>query len=259
MINEINFTAGIKAFKNSTPFDHCVIEDFFENNIALDLERECPNFEDDLWHVYDNSLEIKKTTNLWCNFGPTTYRVLSYLNSPKFVQALSNHIGIPGLMPDIGLHGGGWHIHGKGGILNQHLDYSVHPKLGLQRKLNLIVYLNSKWEDEWGGQLGLWDSADGMPTQISREIIPSFNKAVLFDTTQNSWHGLVSPVAGPAGETRRSLAVYYMVRPPKDVDPRAKALFAPTESQKQNPEILDLIEKRADASHAHTTYIWPEE
>ena len=52
-------------------------------------------------------------------------------------------IGIK-LFIDPGLHGGGWHIHSNKGNLNPHLDYSIHPKMDIQRRLNLIVYLEIK-------------------------------------------------------------------------------------------------------------------
>lgn len=255
MINIARLAAAAKNFKNSQPFDHCVIEGFFDDDVALEIEKECPKFEDSLWHVYDNSIEVKKTTNVWYNFGPKTYQALAYLNSPAFVNMISDHLRLPGLKADVGLHGGGWHVHGNGGLLNPHLDYSIHPKLGLQRKLNLIVYLNSSWQDDWGGQLGLWEDSQDSPGSLIKSVTPRFNTAILFDTTQKSWHGLVETVKTPPGQVRRSLAVYYMVEPQIDADKRGKALYAPTKDQQGDDEVLDLIKKRADLESAHETYV----
>src|SRR5437879_5521062 len=81
--------------------------------------------------------------------------VFDYLNSPRFVSQIADLVGCD-LFPDPGLHGGGWHAHARGGKLNVHLDYSIHPKLGLERRVNLIVYLTPGWKQEWGGALGLW-------------------------------------------------------------------------------------------------------
>jgi Rps23 Pro-64 3,4-dihydroxylase Tpa1-like proline 4-hydroxylase len=80
------------------------------------------------------------------------------------------------------------HAHKAGGKLNTHLDYSVHPKLGLERRLNLLIYITQNWSHSWGGELGLWAvSKDGKgPGDLISTISPNFNKAVLFDTTQNS-------------------------------------------------------------------------
>ena len=129
---------------------------------------------------------------------------------------MTNKISKKKLYSDIGLNGGGWHIHKKGGKLNQHLDYSLHPKLGLERKLNIIIYLNSNWKKEWKGNLGFWSNESNKePGNLVREIEPKFNRAILFDTTQNSWHGLPEPVNCPKGEYRKSLAIYYLCKPSK--------------------------------------------
>ena len=159
------------------------------------------------------------------------------------------------MFADPGLNGGGWHIHKHGGLLNPHLDYSLHPKLELQRKLNLIVYLSRDWEESWGGDFGLWgNTSSNEPGHLEKAITPKFNRALIFDTTQNSWHGLPNSIVCPEEHARKSLAVYYLCEPPKNVDKRTKALFAPTENQKENQEVLDLIKKRASSHTAHEVY-----
>ena len=151
--------------------------------------------------------------------------------------------------------GGGWHIHKNGGILNPHLDYSLHPKLRLQRKLNLIIYLSKEWDETWGGGLGLWNSSSvKKPGKIAKKIIPKFNRAVIFDTTQNSWHGLPDPIKCPEPFARKSIAVYYLCDPPKNVDNRGKAFFAPTQEQENDQEVLELIKKRSSINSAHKVY-----
>ena len=153
------------------------------------------------------------------------------------------------LLGDGGLHGGGWHSHKKGGTLNTHLDYDIHPKTGLQRKLNLLVYLNRNWREEWGGMLGLWshDKKTGKCGKLQAEIAPLFNRAVIFDTTCNSWHGMTGAVNAPKGEERKSIAIYYLCAPPKNAanTDRYRALFVPAHGQENNPEVLDYIRRRA--------------
>lgn len=102
-----------------------------------------------------------------------TYRALSYLNSSEFVSSLSRTLFEDDILSsDFGLNGGGWHIHSKGGKLNTHLDYSLHPKTRLQRKLNIIIYLNSEWEENWGGALGLWgNDSDKAPGPLVKQIL----------------------------------------------------------------------------------------
>lgn len=230
------------------PFDHIVIDNFFPLEKAKKLSQEFPDYNDSKWFCYNSLLEKKKANNNWYDFPPETYRTFSFLNSCKFVKSLREKTKIEKLYPDIGLHGGGWHIHSKGGKLNIHLDYSIHPKTGLQRKLNLIVYLTEGWKSEWGGGLELWshNSKTKLPLKQEKVIDNVFNRAILFDTTQNSWHGLPQPLDCPEGVYRKSIAVYYMTDPLNNTDPRNRALYAPTKEQENNEEILNLIKQRVN-------------
>tara|TARA_B110000003_G_C16524375_1_gene486303 strand:- start:269 stop:1045 length:777 start_codon:yes stop_codon:yes gene_type:complete len=252
MINEKSLLKALSVYGESGPFDHCVIDNFFNKKIALELENEFPKFNSKVWHYYNNAIEVKKVCNTWNAFPPATYKAFNYLNSDAFLTTLRSVIfKNKKLFADIGLNGGGWHIHKQGGKLNTHLDYSLHPKLGLQRKLNLIVYLNSNWKKEWDGNLGLWSNeSDKKPGSLVKQIEPKFNRAILFDTTQNSWHGLPTALKCPKNEFRKSIAVYYLCEPPKNINKRGRALFAPTDNQANDQAVIDLIKKRSDLKTA---------
>lgn len=255
-INVEDVLSQVRTFGTEPPFDHAVLDGFFKDEVAYELATEFPDFESTVWHGYDSPLEIKRVCNNWNVFPSLTYRVFSFFNSQIFLDFLSVNLlsGMP-LYADNGLNGGGWHIHKRGGKLNTHLDYSLHPKLNLQRKLNIIIYLNPEWREEWGGALGLWsnESAD-KPGTLVKKVWSKFNRAIIFDTTQNSWHGLPEPLECPEGQSRRSLAAYFLCEPPADVDKRGKALFAPAAGQENNESIQELIRKRADVLSASTTY-----
>lgn len=256
LVNLDELTRALQTYGRSGPFDHCVIDGFFKPAVANGLEAEFPDFDSEIWHQYDNPIEIKKVSNIWNHFPPLTYSVFNALNSRELLSMLSTEI-LDGqrLYADSGLNGGGWHIHKRGGKLNTHLDYSLHPKLGLQRKLNIIIYLNSSWRDEWGGSLGLWGNESGeKPGPLVKLVSPRFNRAVLFDTTQNSWHGLPDPLNCPDHEYRKSLAAYFLCDASANVDPRGKALFAPTREQEGDAEILELIKKRSAIDTAASVY-----
>jgi len=198
---------------DSNPFDHWVIDNFLDSVDAEKLSKEFINYDSsqDVVH-YQGWIAEKKTCNVWNRFPPLTYKTFSNLLSLDFVTHLSAITGITPLYPDIGLHGGGWHMHKAGGNLALHLDYSIHPKTQLQRKLNLIVYLEEEYKPEWGGGLEFWshDEENNRPLEKVKVIEPVFNRAVLFDTTQNSWHGFPQPITCPEGKMRKSFAVYYM-------------------------------------------------
>lgn len=247
MINKEAISRALVGFKNNRPFDHCVVENFFDVEIAQALEKEFLEYENPKWFYYKNSIEDKKALNDWNVFPTLTYQIFRELISEQFIQILSKTIGVP-LYQDPGLHGGGWHIHSTGGNLNPHLDYSIHPKFGLQRKVNIIIYVSSGMEESHGGHLGFWshNPSRNEPDKLVKEFQPKFNSAVIFDTTQNSWHGMCRPLVQPEGIYRKSLAIYYLTDPPVDADVRERALFAPRDDQKMDESVKQLIQKRVD-------------
>ncbi len=250
-----DYAALRERWQASQPFHHLVLDQFLREEILASVVAEFPDFDGDAWRRYENAIEIKKLQNHWDKFGPTTYRLFTYFNSRAFIDQLELLVGCK-LYADYGLNGGGLHSHKRGGKLNTHLDYSIHPKLRLERRLNLLIYVTPDWQDAWGGQLGLWehDAAKNAPGALRETISPSFNRAVLFDTTQHSWHGLPEPILCPEGITRNSLAVYYLCDPRPEAVARGKALFAPYKEQAEDPEVLELIRKRASVTEAASVY-----
>ncbi len=210
------------------PFSHRIMDDYFDRDLALQLESEFPPYHDPAWYCYNNALEKKKTLNYWHMFPSATYREMQ-----KLCKAT-----IAGCIADYGLHGGGWHIHGDGGNLNPHKDYEVHPKLRMLRKWNLIIYLSSDYKPEYGGHLGFWKDEE-----LVKTIEPKFNRAVLF-STEGSVHGLATPVTCPPGIYRKSLAVYYLA-PGDGEGKREKALFYPRPGQ----DVDDLIQRRLEGKY----------
>ena len=222
-------THNIKFDDN--PFDHWIIEDFLDIQDAKDVSKEFIDYESTEDMVrYKGWIGEKSTCNSWNRFPALTYKIFSNLLSVDFVSHLSAVTGVTPLYPDIGLHGGGWHMSGKGGSLAVHLDYSIHPKLNLQRKLNLIIYLEEDYDPAWGGSLQLWshDDETKKPLEKIKEVAPRFNRAVLFDTTQHSWHGFPDPINPLMGKLRKSFAVYYMTDITSTAEDRYKARYVGT-------------------------------
>jgi hypothetical protein len=227
------------------PFTHYIIDDFLPKELALKISEQFLPNDSPAWFVYDNPLEVKKACNNWFYFQPETYQLFQYLNSSNFIQRLRKLTGI-NLTPDHGLHGAGLHMQGNGGKLNVHLDYSIHPKLNLLRKYNLIYYLTPEWKKEWGGNLEFWshDDVNNLPKEKIVTIENKFNRIVLFDASQNSWHGFSDAINCPDDKFRKSIAMYYMSEVTEGTNQRRRALYSPTEEQKNNPEILNLIKQR---------------
>lgn len=246
----------VLSWKQAKPFSHIVIDNFLPIDVAEQVDKDFPSLENNFWYVYNNKIEVKKTCSSWDLMPASIYNVISYLLTEKISKQLEKLTGSI-LFPDYGLHGGGMHCHGPGGKLNTHLDYSIHPKTGTQRKLNLILYVSKNWNPEWGGSLGLWSHNEetNQPKELITSIDSIFNRAVIFDTTQNSWHGLPEEIKCPEGMSRKSLAVYYTTYPTEDVNKRYKALYAPTEKQKDDPSVIELIKKRSNINTFKDVYV----
>lgn len=256
MMNAFNLQDLTEQWNSSNPFPNLVLDNFLTTEAANQIAAEFPTFDDVNWYTYESPLEIKKSLNNWDRFGVTTYRLFWFLYSYSFISKLQELVKCS-LYPDFGLHGGGLHTHRSGGKLNVHLDYSMHPKLRLQRRLNLIIYVTPAWQEVWGGSLGFWEHnvSSGGPGALVTSVSPKFNRAVLFDTTQNSWHGLPEPIRCPPHVTRNSLAVYYLCEPPPGCEERERALFSPWGDQRDDPGIIDLIEQRAQSATAKSAYV----
>jgi hypothetical protein len=255
MINLSALKAALQCYPSSSPFDHCIIDGFFDDDIAHQLSNEFPDYDSSEWFSYNNAIENKKALNNWERFPKTTYLAFTALQSAAVTKLLAETLGEQ-IYVDHGLNGGGWHIHGMGGNLNPHLDYSIHPKMQMERVLNIIVYLSPELKPEHGGHLGLWahDEEHNCPGELIKEVDPRFNRAIVFNTTQNSWHGMSRKLDVPKGVYRKSLAIYYMREPAAGADPRGRALFAPRPEQRDNESVLETIRLRSDVATSSRVY-----
>lgn len=256
LINDLNIEELNDEYKKGKPFNYVVIDNFFKNDIAEQLANEFPDYHnDEAWNIYKNPLENKRLTPDWNLFPALTYETFTFLNTPEFIEKIEHIIGVNNVKPDMGLHGGGWHVTPSGGKLNVHLDYSIHPKLKMERRANLIIYL-SHWQSEWDGALQLWshDEETQMPKECVSKVEVKFNRAVIFDTTQNSWHGLPDEIKAPSNVLRKSLNIYYLTEPREGISTRERALFAPYKNQSEDESIKELIKKRSSSTTISQAY-----
>jgi hypothetical protein len=193
-------------------------------------------------------------TNDPAKLGTHTQGLLAALNSRHFLEFLEALTGIEGLVADPYLLGGGYHEIRRGGFLKMHADFNWHSRLKLNRRLNLLVYLNKDWDESWGGQLEISDPGF---TTVKR-ISPLFNRTVVFSTTDFSLHGHPDPLDCPPERARRSIAVYYYTngRPAEEMA-RGRSVntdYRPRPGEDLAvPEVPGLLHriKRRFASRAH--------
>lgn len=154
-------------------------------------------------------------------------RFLDAMNGFEMLLFLERLTGIEGLIPDPYFGGGGLHQIEPGGFLKVHADFNVHPKLHLDRRLNMLIYLNKDWREEYGGHLELWDREARM---CRTRILPLFNRTVVFSTTDTSFHGHPHPLTSPPGVTRKSVSLYYYTagRPGAEQSKPHDTLFIPS-------------------------------
>jgi hypothetical protein len=172
---------------------------------------EFPRPTSDEWTQYKHANENKLGMAKRQLFPPTIGAVTDELNSPEFVAWVSQLTGIPNLVADPMLEGGGLHQSGPGGYLNVHTDFSMHHfHKNWHRRVNLILYLNPAWHEQWGGAIELWErSPEKKMTRCAVKYEPLLNHALIFTTDERSLHGFPDPLTCPEGESRKSLALYY--------------------------------------------------
>jgi hypothetical protein len=189
------------------PFPHIVIDGLFADADLDAVLREFPSPDAMQWTRFDNRLE-KKLGYFYASstISKTIRDFLEAMNGFEMLLWLEGLTGIQGLIPDPYFGGGGLHQIEPGGFLKVHADFNVHPKLKLDRRLNMLIYLNKEWKEEYGGHLELWDR-DGKTCR--KKILPTFNRTVVFSTIDTSFHGHPQPLASPPGITRKSVSLYY--------------------------------------------------
>jgi len=195
-----------RDYTAADPYPHIVIDDLLPKAVIDRVIAEIPRPDEIGWMEFDDARGKKLASKVETQLGDATQALLHQLNSSVFIDFLETLTGIHGLIPDPHFLGGGVHQIVRGGFLKIHTDFNRHPRLKLDRRLNLLLYLNPKWEEEWGGQLELWDHD---MTECRKKILPIFGRCVLFSTTDFSNHGHPDPLNCPEGITRKSLALYY--------------------------------------------------
>ncbi|MFV0244814.1 MAG: 2OG-Fe(II) oxygenase [Qingshengfaniella sp.] len=215
--------AAAAAYQARKPYPYGSFEDFLPAEILDRVNAELKQLpESDT--SFDRPQEKLKTSYIPERLPPYTRNLFYVLNSRPFVQFLEALTGIKGLIPDPYFAGGGVHMVANGGHLDIHADFNHNAILNLERRLNVLIYLNKDWQKDYGGSFEIWNNE---MTELVDSFVPLFNRMVCFNTGSSTWHGNPDPVNHPQGQPRMSLALYYYTA---TWDPTKKAhttLFKP--------------------------------
>jgi hypothetical protein len=239
-----NVDAWARQYKNNKPFPHIGIDNFFNDDVIRKLVADYPGEFDASWNrtfldagTYE---EQKLGLDRMEDFPPSIQHFVNALNSRIFIEFIERLTGIDRLIPDPHLTGGGLHMIPRGGRLAVHADFNFHERLWLDRRLNLLLYLNYDWKPEWGGALELWDK-DVKTKQNA--YLPIANRVVVFTTTDTAFHGHPDPLTSPKGKYRRSIALYYYTngRPQDEKSESHSTLFRSRPNEVRRRKVLDVL------------------
>jgi len=220
-----------EEFRAAAPFHFVVIDGFLDPQLCQRILQDFPRFED-RYALNEMGQVGGKAVRTSVRDVAESYRELdSYLQTNEFLDFVSAVTGIPDLLYDPDYVGGGTHENRDGQGLDAHVDFNYHPRTKTHRRLNLIVYLNHEWEESWGGVLELHSDPWNPAANRTQRVLPLFNRAVIFETNEISWHGF-SRIALPADRkslSRKSFAIYLYTRgrPAQETAPSHATIYVP--------------------------------
>ncbi len=259
---EIENRAGAfcSEFRSNIPFSHLVIDNFLEDDFCQELITQFPEFDATRAMNEHGEVGRKAVFEKVRKLG-SAYRAFDeMIRSSPFLRVMSQMTGIANLIYDPEYIGGGTHENLPGQDLDPHIDFNYHPRRGWHRRLNLILFLNPEWREQWGGNLELhlnpWLSSE---KNRVKTVVPLRNRCVLFETSEASWHGFrrIELPSSRSALSRRSLAIYYYTesRPEDQVAPDHSTVYVQrqlsehiqpgrTLSEQDFKEIRELIVRR---------------
>jgi hypothetical protein len=194
-------------YVQADPFPHIVLNDFLPPELIKKILENFPHDSVDAEVKFEIGYagQFKRQIPP-VNCNAFNRNLFAFLNSEPVLRFVESLTGIEKLIPDPYFAGGGYHETTRGGLLGIHADFRINKELNLNRRINMIIYLNDNWREEWGGALELWDKSMSAAQQ---KVFPILNRCVIFNTDQDSFHGHPDPLTCPENVTRKSIALYY--------------------------------------------------
>jgi Rps23 Pro-64 3,4-dihydroxylase Tpa1-like proline 4-hydroxylase len=218
-------------YQSNQPFRFVMFENFFLPEQAELIYQNYPTIEDGKWDgttYLDQKNKFQKTE---FEQNSILEKVFKELNSDLFLAWLQEVTEVEDtLIADDALFGGGLHQSINGAFLNVHVDYNMHPKTNHHRRLNVLVYMNKDWQEHYEGNLELWDLSQN-DKKLLAKYAPTFNRCVIFETNEISFHGHPKALNTPKEVNRKSIATYYYSknRPENEISDSHNTIYVNTE------------------------------
>lgn len=221
---------GIReAYQAAKPFRHVCLEGFLESSVAERLLAEFPAFDADRARNEMGEVGGKAVNTDLPGIGPAYREFYGYMCSRAFLDAMSRMLGIPDLLFDPGMYGGGTHENLHGQELDPHIDFNYDPVRRLHRRLNLLIYLNKEWDPAWGGGIELHSDPRDWAHDEVKTFNCTFNRGVIFETNEHSWHGFprIELPENKRQLSRKCISVYLYTRhrPKEEIAPPHGTLY----------------------------------
>ena len=217
-------------FQTARPFRHVIIDDFLREDVAEQMLLDFPSVDDPSKLVNEfGAPNPKSAISDVKSLAPVFQELDQYIQSREFLDAMQRITGIPDLRYDPWYYGAGTHENFHGAGLDAHYDFNIHPKTAYHRRLNAIVYLNRDWDPEWQGDIAFHTDPWDLKNDARKSVVPEFNRCVIFETTENSWHS-VTPVSLPEDQrsnSRKSFTIYLYTetRPREETAPEHGTVY----------------------------------
>lgn len=211
------------AYQSAEPYHHICIDNFLPMDVIENVRKDLATLPD-ADRAFDAAEEKLKSQYNPDRLPDYSRHLFQAFNSRPFILLLEEMTGIKGLIPDPYFIGAGIHKTLNGGYLNIHADFNVHKQMRVERRLNVLIYLNPPWKEEWGGSFEVWDKP--MQKKMA-SFAPTENRMVCFSTGSDTWHGNPEPVNHPDGLPRQSIALYYYTATWDDSRIEHTTLFKP--------------------------------
>ncbi len=233
-----NIPALKQSFDTAYPYRHLVMDNFLDADFAMALYEKFPSVEQLSTH-WKGLNENKYEGSDYTKFAPEFKQLRDRLMSEDFYQLLTQITGIKDVFITPDSLGSGIHQGENGSFLDIHIDFNIHTKLDVHRRLNLLIYLQKDWKQEYGGHLELWN-AD--MSQCEKKVVPQFNRCVLFETSEISYHGY-GKITVPPDITRKSFFAYFYTKERDNAAPYHDTVFRARPEEGKAKQIKTTIKE----------------